>query len=309
MITFLQRYFWWPTLSRDVREYVSACSTCARSKLGHQPPAGLLQPLPTPSRPWSHIAVDFVTSLPQSAGNTTIMTIVDRFSKAAHFVALPKLPTALETAQHLTNRVFRLHGIPEDVVSDRGPQFTSRVWKEFCSALGAKVGLSSGYHPQSNGQTERTNQELETALRCIVASNITTWSDHLPWVEYAHNSLTSSATGQSLFEASLGYQPPLFPALEGEHFVPSVQFHLRRCRRVWRATREALLCTKERNKLLANRRRIPTPEYTIGQKIWLSTRFVPVHTESKKLTSTFIGPFEIVALINPVSVALSCRAT
>ncbi|KAL3969834.1 glutaminyl-tRNA synthetase [Sarotherodon galilaeus] len=304
MITFLQRYFWWPTLSRDVREYVSACSTCARSKLGHQPPAGLLQPLPTPSRPWSHIAVDFVTGLPQSAGNTTIMTIVDRFSKAAHFVALPKLPTALETARHLTNHLFRLHGIPEDVVSDRGPQFTSRVWKEFCSALGAKVSLSSGYHPQSNGQTERTNQELETALRCVVASNQTIWSDQLPWVEYAHNSLTSSATGQSPFEASLGYQPPLFPALEGEHFVPSVQFHLRRCRRVWRATRAALLRTKERNKLLADRRRTPAPEYTIGQKVWLSTRFVPVHTESKKLTSTFIGPFEIAALINPVSVRL-----
>lgn len=120
-IQFLQRYFWWPTLARDAREYVTACTTCACNKLSNRTPSGLLQPLPTPGRPWSHIALDFVTGLPASRGNTVILTIVDRFSKAAHFVALPKLPTALETAHLLTTHVFRLHGIPEDIVSDRGP--------------------------------------------------------------------------------------------------------------------------------------------------------------------------------------------
>ncbi|XP_025767086.1 uncharacterized protein LOC100708394 isoform X1 [Oreochromis niloticus] len=95
-ISFLQRYFWWPTLIKDTREYVTACSTCAQNKHPNQPPSGLLQPLPTPGWPWSHISLDFVTGLPPSSGNTVILTIVDRFSKAAHFVALPKLPTALE---------------------------------------------------------------------------------------------------------------------------------------------------------------------------------------------------------------------
>uniref|UniRef100_A0A3Q2W0Y3 Gypsy retrotransposon integrase-like protein 1 n=1 Tax=Haplochromis burtoni TaxID=8153 RepID=A0A3Q2W0Y3_HAPBU len=233
-ISLLQRFTWWPSLAKDVREYISACPTCARNKSGHQPPSGLLRPLPTPSRPWSHFAIDFITGLPVSSGNSVILNIVDRFSKAAHFIALPKLPTALETAQLLTNHVFRLHGIPSDIVSDRGLQFTSRVWKEFCSALGAQVSLSSGFHPQTNGQTERTNQELEAALRCLVSTNQSTWSEQLSWIEYAHNSLTSSATGVSHFEASLGYQLPLFPAVEGEQFVPSVQQHLRRCRRAWR---------------------------------------------------------------------------
>lgn len=149
-------------------EYVKACSTCARNKLSHEPPSGLLLPLSTLGWPWSHIALDFITGLPSSSGNTVILTIVDRFSKAAHFVALPKLPTALETAWLLI--VFRLHGIPEDIVSDRGPQFTSHVWREFCTALGAKVSLSSGFHPQSNGQSERTNQELEAAALCLTIS-------------------------------------------------------------------------------------------------------------------------------------------
>ncbi|KAI2655590.1 Transposon Tf2-6 polyprotein [Labeo rohita] len=190
----LKRHFWWATMDKDTREFVNGCSVCARGKTSHLPPAGLLRPLPIPSRPWSHIALDFITGLPTSQGNNTILTIVDRFSKAAHFVALPKLPTARETADLLVQHVFRLHGIPLDIVSDRGPQFTSQVWKAFCHALGATVSLSSGFHPQSNGQAERVNQELEAALRCVAMNNPSSWSSHLTWIEYAHNSLSSSAT-------------------------------------------------------------------------------------------------------------------
>lgn len=124
-LSLLQRYFWWPSMDKDTRSYVSACQVCARGKASHSQPSELLQPLQIPSRPWSHIALDFVTGLLPSQGKTTILTIVDRFSKAAHFIALPKLPTAKETADLLVNHVVRLHGIPLDIVSDRGPQFTS----------------------------------------------------------------------------------------------------------------------------------------------------------------------------------------
>ena len=110
-------------MAKDTRAYIAACSVCARNKTSHQSPAGLLCPLPVPSRPWSHIAVDFVMGLPSSEGNDTILTIVDRFSKAVHFVPLPKLPTALEMANLLVVHVFRLHGIPLNIMSDRGPQF------------------------------------------------------------------------------------------------------------------------------------------------------------------------------------------
>ncbi|KAI2662144.1 Transposon Tf2-9 polyprotein [Labeo rohita] len=112
---------------------------------------------------------DFVTALPPSQGNTVVLTVVDRFSKAVHFIPLPKLPSAKETAVAVIDHVFRLHGLPTDVVSDRGPQFVSKFWREFCRLLGATVSLSSGFHPQSNGQTERANQDLERTLRCMVA--------------------------------------------------------------------------------------------------------------------------------------------
>lgn len=130
----LKRHFWWPSMDADIRAFIAACQVCVRGKASHQPPAGLVRPLPVPSRPWSHIAVDFVTGLPPSEGNTTILTIVDRFSKSAHFIALQKLLSAREAADRLVNHVLKLHGIPLDIVSDRGPQFTSQVWRSFCSA-------------------------------------------------------------------------------------------------------------------------------------------------------------------------------
>lgn len=187
-------------MEADTQEYVSACMVCTRGKTSHRPPFGEVHPLPVPGRPWSHIAQDFITGLPPSQGNDTVLTIVDRFSMAVHFIALPKLPTARETADLLVQHVFRLHGIPQDIVFDRGPQFVSKVWSEFCQSLGASVSLSSGFHPQTNGQAERAYQDLKAALRCVAAQNPSLWSSHLAWVEYTHNSLTSSATGVSPFK-------------------------------------------------------------------------------------------------------------
>ncbi|KAI3359441.1 hypothetical protein L3Q82_002949 [Scortum barcoo] len=131
----------------------------------------------------------------------------------------------------MINQVFRSHGLPTNIVSDRGLQFVSVFWKEFCHILGATVSLSSGYHPESNGQTERLNQELETCLRYLVSQNQTTWSDYLTWIEYAHNALPTAATGLSPFHVVYGYQPPLFPVNEEEVTVPSAHAMARRCRK------------------------------------------------------------------------------
>lgn len=133
--------FWWSTLSADVKSYVTACQICAQSRTPWQLPAGLLEPLPIPQRPWSHLSIDFVTDLPNSQGFTTIMVSIDRFSKSCRLIPLKGLPTAMGTAQVLFNQVFRIYRLPDDIVTDRGPQFTSRVWGAFCKHF--HIGLSS----------------------------------------------------------------------------------------------------------------------------------------------------------------------
>ena len=302
---FVRRRFWWPTLDTDTREFVAACDVCSRSKASHRPPAGLLRPLPIPGRPWSDVALDFVTGLPTSRGNDTILTLVDRFSKMVHFVALPKLPSAAETADLLVKHVVRLHGIPHNIVSDRGPQFTSGVWRAFCKGIGATVSLSSGYHPQTNGQAERANQALEATLRCVTTSNPASWSLHLPWVEYSLNTMVSTATGLSPFMCSLGYQPPLFPSQETEAAVPSVRAHLRRCRRIWKTARDAMITNRDRVERSANRRRVPAPAYRPGQRVWLLARDLHLPTVSRKLAPRYVGPYPIAQVINPSALRLT----
>lgn len=216
-----------------------------------------------------------------------VLTVVDRFSGFVHFVSLQKLPSAAGTGNLSVQHVFRLNGIPKDIVSDRSPQFTLGVWKSFCSALVVSVSLSSGYHPKSNGQTERMNQTLRNALRCMAAQQPTTCSTYLPWVEYSQNSLVSPSSCVSPFMAALGYQPPLFDYQEKEATIPSVQAHLRWCQRVWRQVRESRLRSSLRSQLQANRRRVPAPRYHPGQWVRLSAKDLPLRVECRKLAPRF----------------------
>ncbi len=163
------------------------------------------------------------------------------------------------------------------------------------------MSLSSGFHPQTNGQTERANQDLERVLRCLVTQNPTSWCQQLSWVEYAHNSLQVSSTGLSPFECSLGYQPPLFPSMESEVAVPSAHAFVQRCHRTWTRARETLLRVGVCTKAKADRHRSKPPVYVVGQKVWLSTKNIPLRSVCNKLAPKCIGPFPVTKIISPVA--------
>ncbi|KAK3518359.1 hypothetical protein QTP86_003530, partial [Hemibagrus guttatus] len=303
------RRFWWPSLGSDVEEYVLACPTCAQSRTSRHLPEGLLEPLPIPRRPWSHLSVDFLTDLPDSGGFTAVMVVVDRFSKGCRLIPLEGLPTAMQTADAMFQHVFRNFGLPEDIVSDRGPQFTSRVWGALCGRLGIGVSLSSGYHPQSNGQAERLNQEIGRFLRSYCSREQHRWSEFLPWAEYAQNSLIHSSTGLTPFQCVLGYQPPLFPWSGEPSDVPAVEEWYRLSQEVWERAHVRLQRAVRRQRIQADRRRRPHPSYQVGQKVWLSTRNLRLRLPCRKLSPKFVGPFEIVRRVNPVAYRLRLPAS
>ncbi|XP_056408241.1 uncharacterized protein LOC130308661 [Hyla sarda] len=227
-----QRY-WWPTMEKDVSDYVQACMICARDKSPCQKPAGLLLPLPIPEVPWSHIAMDFVKDLPSSHGMTVIWVVVDRFSKMAHFVPLPGLPSAPVLEKQFFQHIFRLHGLPKHIVSDRGVQFVSKFWRALCGQLGVKLDFSSSHHPQSNGQVERVNQILGDYLRHFVSSRHNDWSDLLPWAEFSYNYKNSSASNKSPFFVVFGRHPlPPLP-LTSSSPVPAVDDLVRDFSSIW----------------------------------------------------------------------------
>ena len=165
----VSRGFWWPQTWKFVKEFIKTCYVCARAKVVHHRPYGLLQPLPIPNHPWASISMDFITNLPHVNGLDVVPVIVDRFFKMAHFVPCSKTISVKETTDLLLKSVVRLHGIPEDITSDRGPQFIFHFWKRFLQIFGASLKLSSAYHPQTDGKTERFNQILEQYLRCTIS--------------------------------------------------------------------------------------------------------------------------------------------
>uniref|UniRef100_A0A3B1IV37 Gypsy retrotransposon integrase-like protein 1 n=1 Tax=Astyanax mexicanus TaxID=7994 RepID=A0A3B1IV37_ASTMX len=300
--------YWWETMRADVQTFVVSCSVCAQCKTPKTLPAGKLCPLPVPERPWSHIAVDFVTDLPESEGYTTILTVVDRFSRGVKFIPFPALPTALQTAQAIYTHIFRHYGVPEDILSDRGPQFTSRVWKSFFEHLGVHVSLTSGFHPTSNGQCERVNQELGKFLRLYCFKHASEWSQYLIWAEIAQNSLTNSTSGLTPFQCILGYQPPLAPWTASSTEIPAVDDWMKRSEQVWEETHQQISEVLRKYKEQSDRHRGTTPQYQPGDRVWLSTRDLRFEGSCRKLLPKYIGPFKVLSQVNEVTYKIELPA-
>ena len=164
----LKTHFAWKGMKMAVEDFVRQCSVCQQTKHSNHPPPGLLQPLPIPEGVWMDISMDFIEGLPKSNGYSVIMVVVDRLTKFAHFVAVKHPYTTSTIAQLFMDNIVKLHGLPNSIVSDRDIIFVSAFWKELFKLYRVNLQLSTAYHPQSDGQTERVNQCLELYLRCAV---------------------------------------------------------------------------------------------------------------------------------------------
>ena len=158
----------WEGMRKDVDRYVDNCETCQRTKPRRDRAFGLLNPLPIPRGVWKSVILDYITGLPEKGGYNAILVVVDRLSKMAHYIPTTKEVDAHETARLLLHHVWKYHGTPKEIISDRGPQFDSQVWKQLCRDLQIEQKMSTAYHPQTDGQTKRTNQSLEHYLRVYV---------------------------------------------------------------------------------------------------------------------------------------------
>lgn len=299
------RTFWWPRVRDDVHAYVTSCETCRRAKTAPGAPAGLLQPLPTPSRPWGAVSLDFLTDLPPSGGFTTVLVVVDMLTKMVHFVPCRGLPSAPATARMFIQHIFRLHGLPDRVVSDRGTQFTARFWKSLMDALGVQVCLSSAHHPETDGGTEKVIGILEQYLRCFVNQRQDNWAQYLALAEFAFNNSQHTSTQVTPFYANLGYHPRLFPVRPAGSVVPGSQDFLEELEAVQQVVRRQLAKAKEDYKRVADRYRKDTPALVVGDRVWLSSKHLPSAGPARKLDQRFLGPFPVEAVINPVAYRLA----
>jgi IS30 family transposase len=201
----LKKRFWWYGMKRKIAEYVARCDSCQRIKAEHQRLIGLLQPLQIPQWKWDEIRMDFIVGLPCTrAGYDSIWVVVDRLTKAAHFIPVKTTYNSAVLVELYMSLIVCLHGVPKKIVSDRGTRFTSHFWQQLHEALGTHLKFSSTYHPQTDGQTERTNQILEDMLRACALQDKLGWDQRLPYAEFSYNNSYQASLKMSPLQALYG---------------------------------------------------------------------------------------------------------
>ncbi|KAJ9561345.1 hypothetical protein OSB04_006505 [Centaurea solstitialis] len=279
----LRQCYWWPGMKKDIAHFVERCVTCLQVKIEHQRPYGKLQQLPIPEWTWEHITMDFVTKLPRTPkGYDTIWVIVDRLSKAAHFLPMKETYSMERLARLYIAEIVRLHGTPVSIVSDRDARFTSTFWQSFQREMGTRVNLSTVYHPQTDGQSERTIQTLEDMLRACVLDFGGSWEDHLPLIEFAYNNSYHSSIEAAPYEILYGRKYKI------------------------NQVRERLKTARDRQKSYADKRRKDI-EFQVGDQVMLKVspwKGVIRFGKKGKLSPRYVGPFRITERIGAVAYKL-----
>ncbi|EGD76334.1 hypothetical protein PTSG_11674 [Salpingoeca rosetta] len=310
----LARHFYWPRMRQDVERYVRSCKSCQRHKPRQGAAPGPLQPLPVPREPWTDISLDLVTGLPRTrTGQDAIVVFVDRLTKRCHLAATTSKCTGRDVAKLFIFHVFRHHGLPARVVSDRDPRFTGAFWKETFRLLGSRLQFSTSQHPQTDGQTERTNRTMEQTLRHYVNYRMDNWDSLLPVVEFALNNSKSDSTGQSPFFLETGRHPIIPATLVTRQAIrrtdtPAAEDFVVRLKSIITAARDALAQAQDKQKRYADQRRSDDIKYSPGDQAWVTADlFVDQANQRRpkdKLKPRWQGPFTVIDMPSRTTVRL-----
>ena len=301
----LQRKYYWNNLNSEVAEYVATCDVCQRTKAPRHKPYGELSSLPVPEGPWRSWSMDFVVGFPLVNGLDAILVLCDRFSKLAIYRAVAVTITAQDLAEIVVKElVFARPGPPTDFTSDRGSLFTSEYWQTFLYHLRVRRQLSTAFHPQTDGQTERQNQSLEHYLRCFCSYEQDNWVQLLPAAEFAYNKSQHAVTGQSPFMLAFNKEPNFpdglpEPVSEGgnSHAIhPEASSKAEQYRKSVAEAAERLRTAQGQAAKYYNAKHLPR-QYLVGEQVLLSSKNIETKRPFKKLDDKFLGPFRVAEAI------------
>jgi len=311
-VELVTRNFWWLGVPKEVKRYVEGCDACQQNKNCTEQPAGKLMLNLIPEKPWTHISADFITKLPLAQGYDSILVVVDRLTKIVHFIPTTEKTSAERLARLFRDNVWKLHGLPKSIISDRGPQFAAGLMRELNEMLGIKSKLSTAFHPQTDGQTERINQELEQYLRMFIDHRQEQWPEWLETAEFVYNNKAHSSTRTLSFKANYGQDPRMgFEGRKKEKYVEAEKC-VEKMKEIQEETKAVLRKAQGDMRKYADKKRSDVDEYKVRDLVMLSTKdlkYQMVGRRTEKLTERFVGPYRVKEIISSNAVKLELPST
>jgi hypothetical protein len=313
MITSTRKQFFWPELNKCIANYQAKFLECQQVKLEHQHPAGLLHPLPIPKWKWETISMDFITGLPKlTKKNDAIMVVLEKLSKSTHFILVKSTCKAIDIANIFMEEIFRLHGMPKEIVSDQDTKFTSNFWKSLMVGFETKLLFNTSHHPQTDGKTKRVNQIVEHMLRMHVMHQLKKWEDYLPLVEFAYNNGYQEPLNMIPFEVLYGRQCKI--PIKSNNPVDRITIELDMLKEMEQQVvqiRQNLNISQDRQKSYIDRKRTPR-EFKTRDHVYLRVR--PKKSSLRmgacaKLEPHYCGPFEVLDRVGHVAYRLTLPPT
>ena len=312
----LSASYYFPGMRTFVKNYIATCDICWKIKSQRHKPYGHLQPIDPPDRPWQVVTLDFITDLPRSKHPVTkhaydqILVLCDKLTKYGYFLPWKSTGTSEDLAQLMVERLFAEHGMFDALISDRDKLFTAKFWQTITSQLGLKTSLSTAFHPQTDGQTERLNQTLEQYLRAFISKDQSNWVALLPLAQFAYNASKQETTQFSPFYANTGQEPVLFH--EPKTIIQpekSVQKRARDLKALHQTIKRDIEFLNVRMAMYYDRRHEPSPDLKKGDLVYLLTRNLKTTRPNKKLDYKKLGPFKILRRIHELSYKLELPVT